>query len=131
MVWEGLMGGIPAGLYAAPTYSLTKGELAKMENTLFQIYRLILTLPISAPWEQVIQEAAKWKCCIVPLGVKLGLYRLKYAGHVERMPTNSLQRMLLHGTIYVMHDNYHKTPKGYKADLQQTHGQRNPTNQTS
>ena len=89
-----------AGLYGSALWSLTKQQTTKLEAINLKFLKIIVPgINSFSSYEDVILEAAKQKCIIIPIECQAIKRGLMFLGHVERMNPHNIQIKILHSEI--------------------------------
>lgn len=73
-------------------WSLLKQQISKLEERNLKFLKAIVPrINSDSTYEEVILEAAKFECIIVPIESQAVRRGLKFLGHIGRMNPNSIQ----------------------------------------
>jgi hypothetical protein len=90
---------VAVGLYGCASWNLAADELRRLEATHTKLLRRMVGADERSSLEDIIMLAAGRNCLIKPFEAKWRALQLRYLGHVERMPEDALQRIVLYGVV--------------------------------
>ena len=87
------------GLYGAATWSLKEDQFAQFDQWQYRHLRKILgyTWRDFKSYDVMLQETAQCGVVMYPMHVRIRMIQLKYLGHVLRMPSFRLPKLVMHG----------------------------------
>jgi hypothetical protein len=122
---------VPALTYGCETWVWTSGQMAKLEGAQYRFLRSIAgkTWKDKIPYIHLISNLGDYNrnfdwanetnkgAALTAVETYCRLARLRYAGHVERMPDDRIPKMIMHGEIDMGQRKPGRPYKSYKQSL--------------
>jgi hypothetical protein len=111
---------IPNGVYGCSTWNLSAADIKTLDAVQFRLLKKLLLVPKiqRVSYETVLSRCKKAGCIIVPIECKVLRLQLRYLGHIERMGSNRLQRIIVHGGISSGKRKQGQPPKSFRHAAQ-------------